>query len=251
MFIFKKVISQFFFPMPLCLGMCFAGLTLLWLGKRERMGKGLLTVGLLALTAFSYRPVSDGLLRPFERQYPCYVKGRSPPVKFVVVLGGGHTSEPGLPATSAIGDESLKRLVEAIRVHRDNPGSKLVLSGGKWLDPVANAEVLAQVAETLGVDRSEMLLESESKDTAEEAVLLKELLKDVPFALVTSANHLPRSMALFADNGLTPVPVPADFCVKNGSWGPDAFFPSAHYLKRSERVFYELMGILWRKSQKL
>jgi uncharacterized SAM-binding protein YcdF (DUF218 family) len=247
MFLFKKIVSQFFFPMPLCLFLCFTGLALLWWTKKQKAGRVLVSIGVLFLTALSCQPVADTLLAPLERKYPPYVKGNSPPVKYVVVLGGGHNSDPSLPAMSQIGDESLKRLAEGIRIQRENPGSKLLLSGGGWLDPVPNAKVLEYAAELLGVSSDLILLETESKDTEEEASLIKNLVKTNSFVLVTSANHMPRSMSIFSRQGLRPEPAPTDHLVKANCRELDRFFPSSRYLRRSERVFYELMGSGWGK----
>ena len=39
MFLFKKIIPLFFFPVPLCLELLLAGLALLWFTRRQRAGK--------------------------------------------------------------------------------------------------------------------------------------------------------------------------------------------------------------------
>jgi uncharacterized SAM-binding protein YcdF (DUF218 family) len=52
------------------------------------------------------------------------------PIKFVVVLAGGHKSDPAIPVTSQLSGESMIRLVEGIRILRESPGAKLILSGG-------------------------------------------------------------------------------------------------------------------------
>ena len=42
------------------------------------------------------------------------------------------------------------RLVEGIRIHRNLPGSKLILSGGGGFDPVPNAKIMAdRIAQVL------------------------------------------------------------------------------------------------------
>ena len=59
-------------------------------------------------------------------------------LKWMVVLGGGHTSYLRLPAMSKISKASLARLVEGIRIYKLFPASKLVLSGGSPFSPVPN-----------------------------------------------------------------------------------------------------------------
>ncbi len=69
----------------------------------------------------------------------------------------------------------------------------------------------ASVLLTLGLPADRLVLESQSRNTADSAARVVPLLGGRPFALVTSAGHLPRSMATFAKAGLRPVPVPADY----------------------------------------
>src|SRR6185295_8006366 len=103
--------------------------------------------------------VADALLLPVERVFPIYARGNTPPVKYVVVLGGGHNWDPSLPVSSQLSDQSVKRLIEGIRIFRENPGSKLVLSGGSWPDSVPNARLLADLAQQLGVASDDILAE--------------------------------------------------------------------------------------------
>jgi len=207
----------------------------------------LVTFGVVLLTLLSYGPVADALLWPLEKQYPVYERGNHPPTKFVVVLGGGHNSDSNLPITSQIGNETLKRLIEGIRVYRQNPGSKLVLSGGDWLDPMPDAKVMEDVARVLGIDEADTILESESKDTMDEAKMLKTFLATNDFVLVTSAIHMPRSVALFAKEDMKGVPGPAEHLVRARHIEPDLFFPSGGNLWDSERAAYEYMSLAWGK----
>ena len=231
--------------MPVCLFLCFTGLALLWWTQKQKLGKVLVTLGLLLLTALSYEPVSNALLGPLERQYPPYVKREGPPAKYVVVLGGGHTSDPSLPITSQIGDESLKRLVEGIRIYRDNPGSKLVLSGGSWLDSDTDAGIMAKTARAIGMNDADIILESESRDTEDQARLLKPLLSTNQFILVTSASHMPRSMRLFNSQYLMGEAAPTEHMVRRGGDGPSTYFPRGRRLQQAERAFYEYMAAVW------
>ena len=133
MFILKKIISSFLYPFPISLLLSFLGLYLLWFTTKQRAGKILISAGLVILTLFSYHVLVDRLLRPLERQYDTIeIKSLSPvqktedksAIKFVVVLGGGHTSDPELPLMSQIGRSSLVRLIEGIRIYRKISGRK-------------------------------------------------------------------------------------------------------------------------------
>jgi uncharacterized SAM-binding protein YcdF (DUF218 family) len=255
MFILKKLLAQLFFPMPVSLGICFLGLLLLWFTTKQRTGKIVVSVGLLVLTLMSYPVISDRLLGPLESKYhPYEIKNSTEnaparsryPVRFIVVLAGGHTSDPKLPAASQLGPSSLVRLIEGIRIYRKHPGSKLVLSGGAVFDPVPNSQVMARVAREVGVDGTDIILESTSRDTKDEARAIRPIVGNDPFILVTSASHMPRSVAMFKRLGMNPVPAPTGHRVKeNQGSGPGSFFPNAGNLRKSEAAFYEYLGLAW------
>ena len=76
------------------------------------------------------------------------------------MLGGGHVSDPRLPANSQISAAALGRVVEGVRLYKAIPGSKLLLSGGGVFDPVPEAEVMAQIAVLLGVKPQDIRLEA-------------------------------------------------------------------------------------------
>jgi uncharacterized SAM-binding protein YcdF (DUF218 family) len=257
MFILKKIISGFLYPLPLSLLLSFLGLYLLWFTTKQKAGKILVSVGLIILTLFSYSVISNKLLRPLERKYDSFeMKGSSSvsktedesSIKYVVVLGGGHTSDPELPLISQIGRSSLVRLIEGIRIYRKYPGSKLILSGGIVFDPVPEAEVLARVAMETGVPERDIILESKSKDTKDEAMFIKPIVGNEPFVLVTTASHMPRSMALFEKLGMNPIPSPIGHRVSEGQGlSPHSFFPSTGNLYKAELAIHEYLGLTWSK----
>lgn len=252
MFLVKKIVAPFFFPLPLTLLIILIGLILLWFTYRQRTGKVLVTLGAFLLLIFSLNPVASSLVSLMENQYTPFnvaAKG-NPGIKYVVVLGGGHRDDFRLPATDRLSPASLKRLIEGIRIHKALPKTKLVLSGGGPFSREANAKVMLKAAQLLGVNPKETILETESKDTKDEARLLKPVLGQAPFVLVTSVSHMPRSMALFKKQGLRPLPAPADFVAKNyatARLGPHDFFPSPGSLSASTRTIYEYLGRLFAK----
>jgi uncharacterized SAM-binding protein YcdF (DUF218 family) len=251
MFLFKKIVGPFFFPLSLCLEILIIGSFLLWFTKKRRAGKIFVSVSAALLILFSYGPLPDLLLRPLEYKYPPLLGVKHlPEIRWIVVLGGGHTSDPQMPANSQLGGSSLSRLVEGIRLHNSLPGSKLILSGGVIYDPEPEAKVLADVALALRVDRKNLVLESLSKDTEGEAVLIQKMVGKNPFVLVTSAAHMPRSMALFRKLGMQPTAAPTDYAVKERQGeeiSPGIFFPGVGELRKMETAIYEYLALAWAK----
>lgn len=254
MFLLKKIIGSLLLPLPSCLLISFLGLFLLWRGRRELTGKILVTIGLVSLAFLSYAPVSKILNNPLKNSFNAYMmtKASDPgtkaerKVKYVVVLGGGHNSDPLIPVTGRLNSHSLFRLMEGIRVFRQNPGSKLVLSGCGAFDPVPEAHVMADVARFLGVDKNDMILESRSNDTKDQALLIKQIVGAQPFVLVTSAIHMPRSVALFRKQGMDPIPAPAGQTAKARQvLTPNLFFPNSTFLENSSRAMHEYLGLIW------
>jgi uncharacterized SAM-binding protein YcdF (DUF218 family) len=247
MFLFKKIVTPFFLPVSVCIEVFLLGLILLWFTRLQKTGKTIVTIGLILLTGLSYGPVSEALLRPLEYKYPPLLNSdHLTQVKWVVVLGGGHTSNPRIPITSRISSSALYRLVEGIRLYRQRPGRKLILTGGVIFDPVSHAQVLSDIAQAVGVNKQDLVLEQHSMDTKDEAQFVKALVGREKFILVTSAVHMPRSVALFRNQGLDPIPAPTGYIVKKKQGlGPGVFFPGAGELYGTERAIYEYLGMAW------
>jgi uncharacterized SAM-binding protein YcdF (DUF218 family) len=247
MFLFKKIVSPFFYPLPLCVEILLLGLILLWFTRKQKTGKAFVSIGVILLVALSHNAVTDRLLGPLEYKYPP-LKSMAPvsDVRWVVVLGEGYSSDTRLPVTSQLSGGSLARLVEGIRLQRMVPGSRLVLSGGGALDPVPSARVMANVALALEVKEEDIVLESLSKDTKDEARLIQEIVRGDRFVLVTSASHMPRSVALFRKLGMAPIPAPTDHWVKRRQrMSPGRFFPSTADLFKAKKAFHEYLGLAW------
>ncbi len=241
--------APLFFPLSLCLEILIVGIFLLWFTRRQKAGKIIVTIGVATFVALSYGVASEILLRPLEYRYPPLTDvSVVSDVKWVVVLSGGHSPDAQLPITGQLSDASLVRLVEGIRIHRKLSKSKLLLSGGSVFSTVAESKAMMDVAVVLGVDAKDLVLESESKDTKDQARFIQKIVGDSRFILVTSASHMPRSLALFQKRGMHPIPAPIGHIVKKRQKiTPAMFFPSAGRIEKTERAFHEYLGLAWAK----
>ncbi len=100
----------------------------------------------------------------------------------------------------------MVRLIEGVRLHREIPGSKLILSGDN-----DSAEGMATMAEALGVSGEDIVPAFEPRDTEEESQQIAPIVGAQRFILVTSASHMPRAMGLFRKRGLQPIAAPTDY----------------------------------------
>ncbi|HEV2861270.1 MAG TPA: envelope biogenesis factor ElyC [Pyrinomonadaceae bacterium] len=245
MFLLKKIVGPLLFPLPVCLLLMAAGLVLLWFTRRQRAGKTLVTAGFVLLTLFSYAGVSGRLVRSLERSYTPLVSVPSG-VKWVVVLGGGTSSDEALPAAQRVSEGSRARLVEGVALWRQIPGARLVLSGGSVYGSGSDAESMTALASSLGVAGEGVVLDAESLDTESQARNLKQVVGGDPFILVTSASHMHRSVLMFRKEGMEPIPAPTHFVAQgNRGWSPSDLYPTVGALRSAETAAYEYLGLAW------
>ena len=242
-FLIRRFAATVLMPLPVALALAIVGAVLWARGRRPRLGKAMLGLGLLLLTVLSLPPVATSLAGRLEHDFPAF-PGDS--VDYVVVLGSGHVSDPSVPVSARLSGVGIYRLVEGVRIATDQPWSTLVLSGYGGIDPRSNAEVYRDLAVALGFPEERTRVEPHPRTTQEEAELLAPLLRGHRFALVTSANHMPRAAALFRTRGLDPVPAPTGYLSLHPS-GLQAMdlVPDEGALVISRQAWYEFLSRAW------
>ena len=249
MFLIKKIVAPFFLPTTLVFSLLLLGICFLWFTRKQKFGKFLVTVSFVILALCSYNIIGNVLLGGLEKRYPPLLTvSNHVDVPWVVVLGGGIAPDNNLPDHDQLSGSSLSRLIEGIRIHRLIPGSRLLLSGGAVFGMVSEAAVMAETAVSLGVNRAELYLDKRSKDSKDQAQEVKKIVGSGGFILVTSAAHMPRVMALFEKQGLTPIPAPTNYQVKKRQHiSPGMFFPGSSNLRKAEYAIHEYLGLIWAK----
>jgi len=250
MFLFKKIVSRFFFPMFLIDALLVLGVLGLWSSTRVRIGKILVTSGVILLVLLSYRVIPYQLLGWIETYHSPLVfvdssmaqdDARIKNIQWIVVLSGGGRINSTLPLTSQLSSETIVRMVEGIRLLRLLPDKKLLISGGE-----DEALLMMQLALDLGVREEDILVESNSFDTKDQSKNIRLLIPDESIILVTAASHMPRSVALFEKQGFAPLPAPTGhLSVKKPGLSRYDLFPSANNLVLAERITYEVLGFTW------
>lgn len=247
MFLLKKLLANISSPLSLCLLMLFAGLVFLWFTRRQKAGKVLVSVGFVLLLALGYGWGFAHGLKLLEQEYPpLTVIPADAGVKWVVVLGGGTSSDAGIPLTSRLTEASLGRLVEGIRVYRQLSGVKLIVSGGRVFNSGADGESMQALAVALGVNPADILVDGDSPDTEAQALVVRQMVANDAVVLVTSASHMPRAVGLFKKAGVRVLPAPAHYLVQTDeALSPTDVFPKGDGFVLAERVVYEYLGIVW------
>ena len=94
------------------------------------------------------------------------------------------------------------------------------------------------------------MLDTEARNTYENAIGTKRLLGPASILLVSSASHLPRAVPVFTKQGLRVPPVPCDYVSRDlprESWDdidPFDFMPDDIALQHSREAVTELVGIV-------
>jgi uncharacterized SAM-binding protein YcdF (DUF218 family) len=224
-FLIKKGIS--FFLMPLTIAVLLGGIAL-WLlhhGKVKK-AKYYLIAMLIWMLLITSAPISNILISPLEQQY-AKLEQIPKDVRYILLLGG----------------DKERRGWEALRLYQQMSDATIITSGYSMYDEQSEAIKTARLLMEAGVKKEHILMQSEAKDTKEEAQAIKKRLGNAPFLLVTSAYHMPRAMLLFQKEGVNPIAAPADFNHPEED-GLNSMFRSEH-LEKTEQAFHEYLGLLW------
>jgi len=164
----------------------------------------------------------------------------------IIVLGAGEVKSTWMPIPypSII---SYSRIYEAARLYRlcKKSGNvcTILLSGGDVSHTGrSEAELMQHHLTDLGIENTDMIVESKSLNTFQNAryssLLLKSGKYDQMF-LVTSALHMRRALLYFSHFGIISTPTPADYLdtIRMG-------IPTGYNFAMADLVLHEYIGIL-------
>jgi uncharacterized SAM-binding protein YcdF (DUF218 family) len=215
MFFFVAKVFWFFIqPLNLALFLFLAGIVALFLGRRS-FSLAASCAAFLIVALGTWTSLGALMLNPLEERFqrptlPDRVDG-------VVLLGGGLEGAINLARGGYELNAGGDRLVETAILARRFPEALIVISGGTGtliLDGEGDADTAPRLLTALGVEPERLVLENKSRDTFENAQFTKALVSPKPgetWLLVTSAFHMPRSMALFRKADFAVLPWPVDY----------------------------------------
>jgi uncharacterized SAM-binding protein YcdF (DUF218 family) len=209
--LFAEPINLIALLLILALAATFAG----W----RRAGTGITALALAILLVATWTTFGALLLRPLEDRFarpdpaPAEVAG-------IILLGGGFEGAVNLARGGYELNDSGDRMVEAAVLARRYPDAKVIVSGGTGsllFEGEADADTAQRLLTALGVAPERLVLEKRSRNTYENAIFTGDLVRPQPgqkWLLVTSAFHMPRSMALFRKAGFEVIAWPSDYRTK-------------------------------------
>jgi uncharacterized SAM-binding protein YcdF (DUF218 family) len=220
-----------------------------WFFKKRRLLRWLVMISALWFLIISTPFVPTLVLNSLESRFtPIYIKEISniEAEYHIIILGGGHGFDSRLPANSLLSRTALGRLNEGIRLHRQLPNSRLVLSGYSSSGRTTQAEMMRQTALLLGVKEKATILQNAPENTREEVEIYVENYGNTyPVILVTDAAHMPRAMRTFVHQGIEPLASPTNYRLR-GSWKRKWIgLPSTGNIENLRMGIYEYVGMLW------
>jgi uncharacterized SAM-binding protein YcdF (DUF218 family) len=215
-------------------------LAALWRRRRAWSWALLAGSGTVA-TVFSSGLMAAALMSPLEYVYPRIDAARHPTVRRIVVLTGWATENRELSLTDRLNDSSAYRVLLALELWRERPECSVIVSGSR-----TTSHVMAEALEKLGIPRERIVLEDRGDSTAESAAALRSLVGGESFFLVTSAGHMPRSMAAMERHSLHAIPAPTEH-EQPREWWRAEWRPTAASLAVSDLAVHEYLAILWER----
>ncbi len=220
----------------------------LWARNRPKLARKLVGMALALLLLLGWQPLPDLLIRQLENQY-----AEMPPqvdlkgYVGMVVLGG--STDPSYVAQAHIQtvlNDAAERMTAPIAMLRANPHLHMVYTGGGPdvpLGTLSEAQRAKIFFDSMGVSGPGVRYETASRTTHENATLSAQLPGvDVTqrWLLVTSAWHMPRSMATFTKAGWNVTAYPVDF--RTGLATPWTEYSLVSGLRSWQLVLHELLG---------
>ena len=255
-FLFKRLVGMVMQPLALFFILAAVGAILAKFTRFRRLAVLLIGTAVLVLALGSFPPLVRWSARTIESRYAPLLNAdadasEKPGPFAIVVLGNGvaHPGDEKMPALTRLNDAARARLVEGVRLSRLYPDARLITCGyGMGMENCADA--MAGAAIELGVPAERIDRLAESLDTAHEARLVRELAEDREVLVVTSAAHMPRSMAYFAAEGVRARAAPCDFIAPVSDQtlanvNLQRWRPRGVNVADSEEIWHEWMGLAY------
>lgn len=228
------------------------GAILIWTGW-ARWGRRFVTIGAILLLIVGLSPLGNALILPLEDRFPRADLDSQPALAGLIILGGAENRLVGSARKAPTLNEAGERLLEgAILAHRF-PQAKVAFSGGDagiLYKSDSEAEGAAMLLTQLKVARDRLILETDARDTYENAVYLKkeleakgELDAGKRWLLVTSAYHMPRSIGAFRQAGFDVDAWPVDYRTRGREDLTKPFDKVSEGLRRVDTAAREWVGL--------
>jgi uncharacterized SAM-binding protein YcdF (DUF218 family) len=221
--------------------------------RRLRWVRQLLLFCFLLLVALSSPLIATSLIGSLESWYDPPQLTSSDHFDAIVVLGGGIEEKGSLRPTTEPSSYSRNRTTCGVNLYQEGYAPILVLTGGDariFGTGLQEAVEMKRWAVRLGVPESATKIDTEARNTYENATGAKRLLGSASILLVSSASHLPRAVPVFTKQGFRVTPAPCDYISQNlpqANWDdidPFDVLPIDIALQHTREAVSEMAGMV-------
>jgi uncharacterized SAM-binding protein YcdF (DUF218 family) len=216
------------------------------IGVKKKNGVLVLFLSIVLLYGASIFPVANYLCYYLEKDYIKSQSDAKQNIDVLVVMGGGAQDINSLNNTFPT-EMTSARLLHAIAVY-NKKGAKYFVCMGKGSGKITEAEVMARLAEKLGVPKEKIMVEGKSINTWTSAAELNKMFanKNISIGLVTSAFHMKRSEREFQKYFNNVVPFPANYYYASSAENIFVkYAPQTSSLSKTSLALKEIVGQLW------
>lgn len=147
--------------------------------------------------------------------------------------------------------DNADRFIQTANLYHQGIIKKIIVTGGTGsLQQKEPAEAIYLHTQLLanGIKEQDIILESRSRNTYENAVYTKQIIDSmhlpVPFVLVTSAQHMKRSISVFNKAGFQCISYPCDYKTIPQEWTiENSLVPKIRLLNDWSFLIKEVMGL--------
>lgn len=209
-FILSKVLLFLISPIVWIIGLLLFSL----FTKKRRWKKRAFVISLAMLLFFSNSFILDEFMRMWEINASRY-ETLNKTYDYGIILGGMITYDGDYERLGF--QRSVDRIMQAIELYKLKKIKKIFICGGSG--SIVNyefkeGEILKNYLVTIGIPEEDILMESKSRNTRENAIYAAEVLQnqgeDASYLLITSAYHMRRSIGCFNKVGIYADPYATD-----------------------------------------
>jgi len=216
---------------------------------RPLLGRRIVMAAAGVLLVVAVIPVGPAMVWGLERTYP--IPDPAPKtVDGMIVLGGMFEERKHQETGQLNANEDVDRLFCFSALADLYPKAKLVFTGGAGalgFPEAKEALSAARYFSSLTLDQTRIIYESESRNTHENAVFSKRMIApsaNENWLLITSAYHMPRSVAVFEKQGWRVTPYPCGRQTHISSWSIFSDFNASWNLRMLNLAAREWVGLV-------
>jgi len=245
MFELIKIFSLFLFsPFIFILVLFFIGFFNI-INRKTKSGISLILISLITYSCSCNFFVSP-LIHTLENNFSKVSEKNIEQSDIYILLGGGISTNKALSSFPT--KNAYPRLLKTIELYNKKQ-KPIYISGGKsFNNKESESSIYKKILIDSGISKEDIFIEESSRNTAENSKYIKEIMHNNNFKsgiLITSAYHMPRSMAIFKDDSLIFYPESAGYLENISNKKFLNYLPNFENLSIFNIVLHEYIGRIY------